>query len=61
MNGTSVLKKLLKMIGKYLPMLLLSLFLSALAVVMQMYVPVLFGKMIDCLADLKNIDHVSLI
>ena len=61
MSGGIVLKKLLKMIGTYLPLLILSLLLSALAVVMQMYVPVLFGRMIDCLADLKNIDHISMI
>ena len=57
MKSSVVLKKLLKLIGRYLPLLLVTVVLSAVSVVMQMYVPILFGKMIDCLADLKNIDH----
>ncbi|MBR3637069.1 MAG: ABC transporter ATP-binding protein, partial [Lachnospiraceae bacterium] len=50
MNGTkspSTISKLLKFLGRYKLLLLVSLLLSAVTVVLQLYIPVLYGKCID--------------
>ena len=46
-GGKKTLKKLLPLVGKYWPALLLSTLLAAGAVVLQLYIPVLFGEAID--------------
>ncbi len=46
-GGKETLKKLLPLVGKYWPALLLSTLLAAGAVVLQLYIPVLFGEAID--------------
>ena len=46
-GGKDTLKKLLPLVGKYWPALLLSTLLAAGAVVLQLYIPVLFGEAID--------------
>ena len=46
-NSTEVLKKLLARIAKYRLLLVLSIILAAATVVLQLYVPILFGDAID--------------
>ena len=46
-NSTEVLKKLLARIAKYRLLLVLSIILAAATVVLQLYVPILFGDVID--------------
>ena len=41
------MKKLFKYIGKYWILLILSIILAGISVVLQLYVPVLFGNAID--------------
>lgn len=53
--------KILKLIRPYLPLLLLSIAFSAVSVLLQLYVPVLFGKAIDTLIGVKQVDFASLI
>ncbi len=56
MKGMTVFKKVLKMIRAYLPLLVLSALLAGICVLMQMYVPILFGKAIDCIIGVGNVD-----
>ena len=53
--------KILKLIRPYLPLLLLSIAFSAVSVLLRLYVPVLFGKAIDTLIGVKQVDFASLI
>ena len=53
--------KILKLIRPYLPLLLLSITFSAVSVLLQLYAPVLFGKAIDTLIGVKQVDFASLI
>lgn len=53
--------KILKLIRPYLPLLLLSIAFSAVSVLLQLYAPVLFGKAIDTLIGVKQVDFASLI
>ena len=46
-NSAEVLKKLLARIAKYMLLLVLSIILAAATVVLQLYVPILFGDAID--------------
>lgn len=51
MNKKSTLSKLLKELGKYRLLLLLSIVLSCLTVVLTLYIPILFGSTIDYIVD----------
>lgn len=51
MNKKSTLSKLLKELGKYHLLLLLSIVLSCLTVVLTLYIPILFGSTIDYIVD----------
>ena len=51
MNKKSTLSKLLKELGKYRLLLLLSIVLSCLTVVLTLYIPILFGATIDYIVD----------
>lgn len=46
-SKSPVLKKLLKLIGHFWPLLVLSTVLAAVSVLLQLYVPILFGDAID--------------
>ena len=46
-SNMSALKKVLRVIGSYKFLLLLSTLLAAVAAVLQLYVPFLFGRAID--------------
>lgn len=51
MNKKSTLNKLLKELGNYRLLLLLSIVLSCLTVVLTLYIPILFGATIDYIVD----------
>ena len=51
MNKKSTLSKLLKELGNYRLLLLLSIVLSCLTVVLTLYIPILFGATIDYIVD----------
>ena len=59
-QSPSVIKKLLKFLGRYKALLLVSLLLSVITVVLQLYVPVLFGRCIDYVVEEGNVDFNSL-
>lgn len=60
MKKDSVMKKLFKYIGKYWILLILSIILAGISVVLQLYVPVLFGNAIDEIVAAHNVDYVAL-
>lgn len=49
-------KKVLRFIGKYRFLLILSILLAALSVILQLYVPILFGKAIDEIVARHQVD-----
>ena len=55
-NSMEVLIKILKLIGKYKIFLALSIILAGISVVLQLYVPILFGKAIDEIVAEHNVD-----
>ena len=59
-QSPSVIKKLLKFLGRYKALLPVSLLLSVITVVLQLYVPVLFGRCIDYVVEEGNVDFNSL-
>ncbi|MBQ3668451.1 MAG: ABC transporter ATP-binding protein [Clostridia bacterium] len=54
-SSMMVFKKLMNTIGRYKLLLALSVLLSALSVVMQLYVPILFGDAIDLIIGKGNV------
>ena len=59
-GGKETLKKLLPLVGKYWPALLLSTLLAAGAVVLQLYIPVLFGEAIDQIVAAGQVNFVQM-
>ena len=55
-----MIKKLLRFIGFYKGLLIVSLILSAITVVLQLYVPILFGRGIDLMVEKGNVDFDNL-
>lgn len=55
-NSMEVLIKILKLIGKYKIFLALSIILAGISVVLQLYVPILFGKAIDEIVAEHNLN-----
>lgn len=60
LNGT-VLRRLLPYIGRHRLLLVLSLVLSAAAVILQLYVPVLFGSAIDRIVGTGRVDFAEMV
>ena len=60
MKKDSVMKKLFKYIGKYWILLILSIILAGISVVLQLYVPVLFGNAIDEIIAAHNVDFTQM-
>ena len=54
------MKKLLRFIGRYKGLLVLSLLLSTITVLIQLYIPILFGKGIDFVVEKGNVDFDGL-
>ena len=55
-NSMEVLIKILKLIGKYKIFLVLSIILAGISIVLQLYVPILFGKAIDEIVAEHNVN-----
>ena len=53
---TSVLRKILRRLKRYLPALVMSLILAMVYVAMSLYIPILVGKAIDCIVDAGKVD-----
>ena len=60
-NSMEVLIKILKLIGKYKIFLALSIILAGISVVLQLYVPILFGKAIDEIVAEHNVNFVRMV
>lgn len=60
MKKDSVMKKLFKYIGKYWILLILSIILAGISVVLQLYVPVLFGNAIDEIVAAHNVNFTQM-
>jgi ATP-binding cassette subfamily B protein len=55
-SSLDTLKKVLKAIGRYKYLLIVSMILAAVSVILQLYVPVLFGDAIDGIIAAGNVD-----
>lgn len=55
-SSLDTLKKVLKAIGRYKYLLIISMILAAVSVILQLYVPVLFGDAIDGIIAAGNVD-----
>lgn len=55
-NSAKTLKKVMKFIGRYKALLVLSIILAALSVVLQLYIPILFGNAIDGIIAKGKVD-----
>ena len=55
-NNASTAKKVLRRIGKYRYLLLLSVILAAVSVALTLYIPILIGKAIDCIIGKSNVN-----
>lgn len=59
-NSAAVLKKLLSRIARYTWLLVLSIVLAAATVILQLYVPVLFGDAIDQIVSEHNVNYAAM-
>lgn len=59
-NSGEVLRKLLKRIARYRFLLVLSVILAAATVILQLYVPILFGDAIDNIAAAHRVDFAAM-
>ena len=50
------MKKVLKFIGRYKVLLFTSILLAGITVVLQLYIPILFGNAIDGVIEKGNVD-----
>ena len=57
----NTLKKVLSLIRKHWPILILSILFSSAAMIIQLYIPILFGEAIDCIKGIDNIDMESIV
>ena len=59
-NGQGgILRKILRRVRRYWPVLILSLVLAALYVAMSLYIPILVGKAIDAMIDMGKVDFAA--
>ncbi len=56
----SVLKKLLRYIRNYMPLIVLSLLFAAVSAILTLYVPILTGRAIDCIVRAGNVDFAGI-
>lgn len=59
-NSVIILKKLFRMIGKYKIILGLSILFASVSVILQLYVPILFGSAIDEIIAAGRVDFTSM-
>ncbi len=56
----TALKKLLRYIKKYTPLIFISLVFAAIAAILTLYVPILTGRAIDCIVTAGNVDFAGI-
>jgi len=56
MSNKQIIKKVMSYIGKYKFYLLFSVVFAAVSVALTLYVPILAGRAIDCIAGVNNVD-----
>ena len=54
------LKKLLRYIKKYTPLIIISLLFAAVSAVLTLYVPILTGRAIDCIVTRGQVDFAGI-
>ncbi len=59
MTNQSTLGKVLKLVRRFWPQLILSFALATLHVAMNLYIPILVGNAIDCIVDAGNVDFAA--
>ena len=59
-ENTKTLKKLWQYIARFRVLLVLSVFLAAVTVILQLYVPILFGNAIDCIVAEGQVDFTKM-
>ena len=59
-ENTKTLKKLWQYIAHFRVLLVLSVFLAAVTVILQLYVPILFGNAIDCIVAEGQVDFAKM-
>ncbi len=59
-DSFTTFKKVLKFIGKYRILLALSIVFAAVSAVLQLYIPILFGDAIDCIAGEGKTDFATI-
>ncbi len=57
---TATLKKLLRYIKKYTPLIIISLLFAAVSAVLTLYVPILTGRAIDCIVTRGQVDFAGI-
>ena len=60
-NNKTIIKKVLDHIGKYKIFLLLSIILAAISVALTLYVPILTGNAVDCIAGPGAVDFAGIL
>lgn len=60
LTETSIIKKVLRRIGRYRFLLLLSILLATTVVAITLYIPILAGKAIDCIITYGAVDFATL-
>ena len=48
--------RLLKYLKRYIPLLITTVLLAGITVVLSLYIPILCGRIIDCIVDKGNVD-----
>lgn len=59
-KNTSVLKKVLRRIRRYIPAVVAALVLATVYVIASLYIPVLIGRAIDCIVDTGNVNFAAM-
>ena len=60
-NNKTIIKKVLDHIGKYKIFLLLSIILAAISVALTLYIPILTGNAVDCIAGPGAVDFAGIL
>ena len=55
------MKRVLRQLKKYTPLIVLSIFLAVLTVAGNLIPPIMFGNAIDCIIDQGNVNFASLV
>ncbi|MGN1158013.1 MAG: ABC transporter ATP-binding protein, partial [Agathobacter sp.] len=59
-SSMSTLKKVLRYMKKYIPLLVISIFLALVTVAMTLYFPILTGEALDLIIEKGEVDFVGI-